>query len=552
MPRLTPRARAILIEYLLPLVAVTAFFALFWGLGVTDRFSFRDEHTYLMFVRPELRTHGQISDDYFRIFDSLGDAIFVGEPFFGRFRPLYWTLVYAEAVLFDGSILAVHLSTLAFGIVTTLLLFRTARTARLPYWIAGLFALWAAVGSKGDIWWETMVVERYAMLFLAAALLTVVTAARRGQAHALDALAVVWLTLMGLTKEPFVPLIPLIVLLRLALTAYWHAGWNLRRLARHFAPFVGVCALISAALAAGVYNAYRLEGFGARVVGDFGGDSLLVRWLEMLAAPAALYLYLLPALGVALDVPRLLRTSRGRVLLAAAGVICAGWLVSQLVLYGSRGRLDNYYAYPLVIALAALAALGIAALWSRCGRLPRLLALGVTAAAALVILGQASLISLYASRHATDSLQFDRIMRTLEPHLGGGGSVVIAEPWSGSAVNHRRYPILWMAQNGGYLNPVYGYIFHHDPAAWAEIERRYLNNNQFEGRAFPDDFDAGSACCIIALGGDGRIRSEPPAWFDPDDWTYQAIASDIYRVRPRGIIPVETRVDGVFIRRETR
>jgi 4-amino-4-deoxy-L-arabinose transferase-like glycosyltransferase len=550
--RRSPRIRTLLIEHLLPLALIAAFFALFWGLSVTDRFSFRDEHTYLMFVRPELRTHGQISDDYFSIFDSLGDAIFVGEPFFGRFRPMYWTMVYVEAVLFNGSILAVHLSTLAFGIVTVYLLFRTARTANLPYWIAGLFALWTAVGSNGDIWWETMVVERYAMLFLAAALLTVISAARRGQARALDALAVVWLTLMGLTKEPFVPLIPLLVLLRLALTAYWHDGWTLRRLARHFAVFVAVCALISAALAAGVYNAYRLEGFGARVVGDFGGDNVLVRWLEMLAAPAALYLYLLPALGLLPAMLRLWRTARGRTLLVSAALIAAGWLLSQLVLYASRGRLDNYYAYPLVVALAALVSLGISALWHQRSRLPRLIALGFTALALAVILEQASLISLYASRHTTDSVHFDRIMRTLEPHLTDGGSVVIVEAWSGSAVNHRRYPILWMAQNGGYLNPVYGHIINYDPDAWPEIERRYTNNNQFEGPAIPEDFDPTSACCLIALGGEARLNSQPPAWFDPADWTYQPITSEIYRVRPRGIIPVETLNDGVYLRRTTR
>ncbi len=283
---------------------------------------------------------------------------------FARFRPAYW-LYHAVGGLFLGADPHLwHAATVLAGILACYLFYVALRKIGADTISSIIFVALLALGGNQNLIWRNLITqEALGVLLTAVAVWSIVQASQRSRARRWDILALMSIALAGLTKESFVILIPALLLLRWTCQKRF-SGQSWREALRQVrAPLTAgaLIFMIEFALVMVVFLS-KPGGFSAGASGLSIASFDPRRWLQIVST-LSLNRKLILACGVLLWISLWFDKKFNRTILLMSAVICAAWLIPQVVLY-TNGLYDRYL-FPAIVSVVAAMALGLSIVWHK-------------------------------------------------------------------------------------------------------------------------------------------------------------------------------------------
>ncbi len=330
---------------------------------------------------------------------------FGSDPSVGRFRPLYWTLRFAEIAALGDDHRAWHALVMGLGAAASILLYGTARAlcaARLP---ALLLAAWLLVApGVSSLWVRLGVDDTYGTVFLLLSLFAAANAARRQHAIGWDALFVGASVASLLSKESFalavIAAAALRAFIQLAPRTTWRPG------AVPIAAWIVLCLGV-----AGTANAFVIAANGGPL--SYGGRYLasvqVGSYLRALAQNGVILgfvgiIWLAPLVIWAL---RRSLTGTERLIAVGASLLALLLTVPQLLLYSQQGIFEGKYETAGAIGVAGWSMAGL--VWLERKGLRRSYVVGLTVwCATIAAFGFGTWT--YARYFAEDSVQLGRLV----------------------------------------------------------------------------------------------------------------------------------------------
>jgi hypothetical protein len=300
----------------------------------------------------------------------------------GRFRPVSQIFDVIGPLAFGPYPLLWHCLSVALALLVAALLFLAALRLWHSPAAAAVFALLTLLAPDPGptaAWYRLGPKESWDMLFLALALLVIVSTAGRLTRRS-EVLLFVLVVLTALSKESFLLLVPALYGVRvwLEMRAARIAAWAAMRKLR----FAGIAyALLFLAGIAAI--AYVVRSAGAH---SYGGRSLAASpagtthvLLRDMVRTLSLSAWFIPALLGAFVALRRRTEKRGYATHLVTAAVFVAWILPQFVLHGTRGGFWDHYWLPCIVAFAAVNAAGMAVLAREPRPFVRRLALVVTA-----------------------------------------------------------------------------------------------------------------------------------------------------------------------------
>jgi len=369
---------------------------------------------------------------------------------FQRVRPAYWLYVGVTGAFFGANPHLWHAAVLFIGTVTTWLNFITLRRLCASRLAASIFAALLVVGGGYNwIWVNLITQETIGLLVAAIAIWAIVAAAARTDSRLLDVIALASLTTAGLIKESFILIIPALALLRVVarmqVTAgTWREGWA-------HARWLSIAALavfiLELSIVASVVLAHP-TGYSATASGALVGRQLGLR-VARLFGTFEVAAGLLPALLIWIWM--LIRSTHRRALLIGAALVCALWVIPQLVLYA--GSFEERYQLPAVVGVLGAFALTLSHLLE--GRRSRWLGYTLALAAGGVASIGLQRTTMTVSAFAAETVAVHRAVQYLADNIDGAQAVLVAAdtgtPYGFEAI----YSLPLFIHGEGLASPVY-------------------------------------------------------------------------------------------------
>jgi len=339
----------------------------------------RDDHEIIRFVSDEL-IHPSLSEGFGPI-RSVWEISVDRDLGQGRFRPAYYFLRFFQVELWGIDSRSWHATRLFIGIATCVFLCLAGRAAGLGWIESLLLAAWSAFqAGSGEIWFRIGPSEPYAVLFLAISLFGLAKAARSGGAGPWDWIAVAAMALMGASKENFVPVIPVLLVLRVGLQCGFDVKSAIPAIRSAWKPLLLGAAVFTAEFAL-VLSLYARGGYGQGVANQVANPFSPAAWGSLLWAVRARFAYYVPVLGAILAVGHdRFRGRKGNPVSLVLLMLGLAVAIPQLFLLRPEW-LGTRYFYPAAVALAAISAVAV----QRTRTVKALWLLVVTACIALLI-----------------------------------------------------------------------------------------------------------------------------------------------------------------------
>lgn len=335
--------------------ALGALLAVLWPLR-RMQFGVVDDHDLLQLGGPGRRLPvGDLVPTFLDVQDAAG-----------RVRPVFWAGRLLELVAWGPHVELWYASRAVLACVTLVAVFLVVRRY-VPGPAAAALALLPVLGLQSETWMRLAAAESYAMPLLCVGLCAITGARARARGPAAAGWGYLVLVLAAGSKESFVPVVGLVLVVVVLLT--WRELQVRDRVtvltALAATSALGVWVLVQVATAGEQYQQERTLA-SALDVARFEASHLDLAWYLVLAA------LVLTIAGWSLR-PRLGRDGR---LIGAA--IALGWL-SQILLYAGGAQVGRYL-YPLALLPVALGVLAAAPL-RRTSDLRRVLGWSVVALA---------------------------------------------------------------------------------------------------------------------------------------------------------------------------
>lgn len=418
----------LIVEYVLPLACIGGLFFVLYGPALGARFVTADEialatRAYQVSIA---KTSGFVT------FVSQASDMTWSDIHASFYRPVFWSIQALEIMAFGQNMFLWRLTNLIVGTLTCFMLYRAARNVKAPHIAAGFFVLWVMIasGESAAIWAETGPTGWTGMLFTAASLWCVTRAAGQPRANAWDVAVVILVLLAGLTKENYLIVFPAVLLFRLALHKLRHQVTWRQSVVDLRAPLIAGAAIVLARVAAEPLLLSSFGGYGARYAGSSTLIASLPKWPAFLADISAETAYYIPLLVGLIVVEAGSWRDPWRTILLLSLALGIVWLLPQLVLF--HGRLVVRYAYPGLIAFAAVNAAGLSILWTR-----RLWAALIVCLAVSLFGLRSSSEGVFqaASQLQATSVASDRMISCVESSSGRDQAVVVAfDPTRGASL----------------------------------------------------------------------------------------------------------------------
>jgi hypothetical protein len=509
------------------LAAVSFVFLLIYAPSLDARFDSRDDHEILRFSIDE-KLHPDLPDS-FGPAKSVYDLLTNLEQQMGRMRYLYYPLRLAQIAVLGRNAAAWHLVHVGIGILTCFLLYLATRRIGMSWIASGFVVLWTiSQEGAGEVWYRLGPSEIYGMLFLSLALFAAAEASIRGRLNFWDGIAFVAAVCMGFSKEPFLLLIPLLVVFRVGFEAYIHER-SLRAVVGVTWPASLALTVVFVGQLAAALLAYSQGTYSPNVVSQVEDPYSLRVWSEMFLAGMPRFSYFLPlaaALGTALW--SVIRRARPNWWILGAALLALGVYASQLPLLKASWS-GNRYFYPAAFGVALLSGIALDTVRNRW-------LFSAVAVASLVAAVPAGLQTFaLSSEFAGHTIALNRMFDTAEAEAVPGRALVIyANPnerfeQSISAVGFLGYR--------GVRTPVYLY----PSGKWMNSRASAEGNmaGQFPNRVDESDLDgdfleefesrhgrrpgkalsADDVGALVILHSLDVFESAPPSWYNPADWS---------------------------------
>lgn len=357
MSRLTPRHT---------LALVAAIYTLWFGFALSPAlqsgFVLVDDHEILSYA-PSTQTNPALA----RPADFLGRI--TADTALGRFRPYYWVERLSLVAAFGDNPTAWHLWVATTGLVTAIFAFATLRGLGIPLPVA--FLAGASVVVTPALHWSWIRMGTQETLGACWVTITAWAAVRSAQSRARfrwEILTVLAGTILALSKEPYILLLPAIAGLKL-FAAYEQRGWPGLRSRRQLvtAAILLLVALVSGLTVLAVASAAGTRTYGGRYLGAINQSV----WLDLVAAQIVTLTGLIGIVGT-LVVPGLVPLSaRGRVKKkeavhwAASFFLLALFVAPQVLVHARADMLPGRYLMPQALGPIAAVAAAVAWFWHR-------------------------------------------------------------------------------------------------------------------------------------------------------------------------------------------
>jgi hypothetical protein len=338
---------------------------------------------------------------------------FASDPSVGRFRPLYWTIRFAEIDLLGDNAGAWHALVLGIGLLTAALLFSAARTLRAPTLAALLLGAWLLVApGVSSLWVRLGADDTVASFFFVLAIFAAAQASHRRSGLLWPSLFVVASVASVLSKESF------------ALAAIGLAALYALVSARATGK-VPIGAWVVLAIGILVTGTAFAIGAGAGTL-SYGGRYLelpgLGAYARSVAQNSAIIVF--AALGWTLAIAAWGLRQGGQWRNTLLGCGCALLLIGpQLLLYSQQGIFEGKYEDVAAIGMAGWAMAGL--VWLRRQGRTELYRIGLGVWAAMVLLFGFSTWT-YARFFVEDSHQLTRLVDQVAISTPAGAIVGIA------------------------------------------------------------------------------------------------------------------------------
>jgi hypothetical protein len=318
----------------------------------------QDDHEIIRIVSDK-PVHPDLAGEFGPL-DSLWDTAVVRDQIYGRFRPAYFLFRFLQADLWGLNSAAWHAARLAMGLLTCFLLYFAGRAGGLGQAASLLFPAWVMLqGRAGEVWYRIGPSEPYGVLSLALVLFAVVKAAERRGHGPWDWISVAAMAVMGASKENFVPLIPVLLLLRIGLQSRFEFSDALRVTREIWRP-LAVGGVFFVAELAVVFYFYQHGGYGRGVVDEAGGGSTSFSLASLLWQAGAGFAYYLPVLlAVAVMAHDLIRGRREGIRTTLAFLALGLAVAAPQFLLLRPEWLETRYLYPAAVALAGMNAVAL-------------------------------------------------------------------------------------------------------------------------------------------------------------------------------------------------
>lgn len=497
-----------LLEYIIFPLALGFIFYFSLGQSIEAQFALIDDHQIYNII-----TTNQAN------LSGIGGGIVSNALEGGRVRPGYSVLYHIEVALFGDNPAVWHLAFWSYGLLTGLLFYSAVRQAGIDPLSAGLFVLLLTfTGRQYSVWYRLGTGETWGILFLAAAVLALVVAAKRQQPNIWDGVALTFMFLMGTPKESFVLVIPALLLLRIGLHQLRHEmSWR-QTLHRLKTPLIaGLLIFIVQMTAIGLVMYVKPDQYGASTAGISPQSFWPATWSQAIAG-ADLWglagLALIAAFILLWSAIKKQMLGRYGLLLLITGT----WTLPQLVLYSQN--LNGHYLFPLVVAPAGLSGMAIAYLWQQ---RQWILWTTFTLIAALLV-GQGVLSAVeHTGAYTADTQALQKMVSYLAEQIPPEKAIVLvahpAADYEGalSLRTHLRYNEV---QSPIYLLPT--------AEAKTSLGQRLLTVH-FSNPTKLNKLTAEQVGGIVALRSPSGL-TDIPIWYQPDQWRETHFSNPFYKV----------------------
>jgi hypothetical protein len=420
---------------LLELLSLVVFGLVVLWPALTAQFVLVDDHEILSLVPPRGALDGTVPQ-----LDLRGMAL-VGDPSVGRFRPLYWTVRFGEIAAFGDNPHTWHALVLSLGIVSSTLLYGTARALGAGHLPSLFLAAWILVApGVSSLWVRLGADDTVATVFLALSLFAAARAIRSPRSAIWDVLFVLSCLASTLSKEAFAMAIVAAGAFRVVVPIAAARKVRLRGIpiAGAIVLGVGIAATANAALIGasagtlsygGRYLALPEPANYARVVAQ---NSAILAFVGLLwLTPLTVWWLRRSALS-----------SFERWVALSASSLTLVLVVPQILLYSQQGVFEGKYEAAAAIGIAAWSMAGLVLLKRRGLERPYRASMSLWCAT-LVAFGFGTWT--YARYYAEDSIELNRLTDQVALSAAPGDAVGIAadparqyEPIQ-SLVAHLRY-----------------------------------------------------------------------------------------------------------------
>lgn len=471
----------------------------------------------------------------------------------GRFTPVFNAIQVLEAQIFRKSPLLWHLETLVLALCSAVLLYMIFIRLGVSVFPSLLGGMWLLARGQ-ELWVEKQYQEEIGVLFLLAAVLLFIKAAKARDGATVDWAAAVFLVLAGLTKETFVFLYPAVLLFRIFLDGFSAERQPLLSSLRRLRPLLISIGLIFSGQMLLICYLYLNGPYTQGIVGglfDFNPTQMT----GLLFGNLPEFSYFLPALGLLLMVPAILMRRMRTWLWVPAALILALWLVPQFFIFKTRG-LSGHYIYSAIPGLIAVNVLGLEFLWRHKRRWSPGVFLGICLF---------SLYTIWLSLPVTRNVAEFQVARANAYHaavehsmasLRDGSSILLVSdrPWWGLGIS-----FLYDLSREGKDNPV-TYDFpdppsdRRPPTEGSPVGRNLLSR-YFPLRAPEDGAGIDVVLAAAPLPVLRAVIREHHPWFDPEEWDVRTFREDYSRFEsgtvfhPAWIRAPQTLAYTVFVRR---
>lgn len=510
------RWRVLSFDVIIPTLMITVCFFLLFKPILQAEFDFIDDHDIIRLASEE-----SVNPNFQLTFKPPNDlqTIIEMELALQRFRPFYRIMRSLEANVLGTDSHAWHLYRLLMGIWTSVLLFMSARFMKVPRWLAMVMIILIVFqANANEIWYKLGPAETQGMLLIAIALYTTVYTANKTQFSFGDSIMLFSLALAGWSKESFILLIPAFVVLRFGLCIWFNPTYSLLSILRSLYVLILLSFILFSIQLVTVLSLVSTNYIEAPQYASTSSN--IDAWLSLLSFMMNRQFDFIPAfIGIILTFigwyyhPRSLYRLE---YLAIASLFIILWIIPQFILYGgSEGFANSRYSYPVIIGFVLI---NIFPLASASSYFPRITSI-------LII----PIIIFFAYHQGLEThrltSQFTVVTQTYDDMLSFlvNSTTLTQDDYLIIDTNliseyERTFATMIFIDSKAIKNPI---AFHfsqrdsqNDSSGLDDSFRSILTNYQTS-----DDITPEQAQFILLLLPNDSFLTNPPSWFNPDDYT---------------------------------
>jgi hypothetical protein len=517
-------------ETILALLVFAAFWStfLFSAGTVTSGFHLIDDHMVFLINRQLARDNVfQVAAN--RVTHQLYDT--------SRFLPVYSVFRVFSIRIFGANFVLLSLLPLITAVLTSWFLYIFARQIRFGIVAAFLFVLLTFIGGQTEIWWLPADAEPIGMLWLSISLYfmakTIFDAGKLGRTY--NVLSVLALITATLSKEPFMLLVPAVVLWNVILYRQHHQLSLIEAIKANLGKIVLLTTVCLGELA------FILLKIDTTLIGYAGVDANSLTLYKIASAMKQLVLASNPLLVVIIGAVFLVVLTSKIVYdyvltpnqwfkslrslleeLFCVAVLVGAFVAPQVVLYAKSG-FEARYLIPGVMGFAFLNIYLLA-------KSEQLVSLKAVKLGINVILVIATLLTLaanfraaykWAKAFAADGAAVNRALATLASNTNSNDAIlIVADPALDYEASHsvHRYLTIQASKTNIYIHPIWR-LNRNDYSPFltelANSHRRQLGNLYIDRLQDKPQIKA-----IFTWGGaDKAFNQLPPTWFNTQGYT---------------------------------